>query len=273
MTVLDTNQCSINIPYQILEPEPTVVDKIITTPETCIGSCDGTLTVFDPEGVSLTFQGTASATNTFITLCAGIYLVTTIDANGCQANGTGVVFSPDPIVADFSFAPDTVFIDDPQVSFNNLSSSNAISFSWNFAGLGDSDAFEPTFVFPSDLGGAYEVCLVASDENGCTNEFCASVNVLDLLLTFVPNAFSPNGDGVNDEFLPVFNLPWIVDYEFLIFNRWGERIFNADKPGVGWDGQHGGVGSKDDVYVWKLICKDQYSGDLIDRTGHVTLLK
>jgi len=94
-----------------------------------------------------------------------------------------------------------------------------------------------------------------------------------VLAVHVPNAFTPNGDGINDEFLPIFNVPQVKDYEFLVFNRWGEQIFGTDLPGKPWDGSYGGVVSQVDVYVWKLICKDAITGELIERIGHVTIVE
>ena len=66
------------------------------------------------------------------------------------------------------------------------------------------------------LGGTYTVCLTVSDLNGCTDIVCNPVVVLDLLDVHVPNAFTPDGDGTNDLFVPVFNtLVAVEDYEFL----------------------------------------------------------
>ena len=126
---------------------------------------------------------------------------------------------------------------------------------------------------PGGLGGVYEVCLTAADANGCAQTICTPLAVHDLLMVFVPNAFSPNGDGFNDEFLPIFNLPQVKDYQFMVFNRWGEQIFGTDQPGKPWDGGYGGVVSQVDVYVWKLSCKDALSGEPIERVGHVTIVK
>ena len=206
-------------------------------------------------------------------LCAGAYSVIMVDTNGCIANSSGVILSPPPVIPAFAFAPDTVFVDDPTVDLVNLSSPNAITFNWSFQDLGTSTERSPTFTFPNGLGGVYTVCLTAFDANGCSNEICLPIQVFDLLQVSVPNAFSPNGDGINDDFLPIFNLPWVVDYKFMVFNRWGEQIFGTDLPGKPWNGDYSDVTSQTEVYVWKLICRDQLSGDLIERIGHVTLLK
>ncbi|MBL7940038.1 MAG: gliding motility-associated C-terminal domain-containing protein, partial [Flavobacteriales bacterium] len=273
VAVVDTNGCSAPSPFTIGEPTPLVIDAITTTSETCPGSCDGTLTVSDAEGVSFSIGAEQQANNVFASLCGGSYSVTMMDANGCTAHSIGLVDSPPPVIANFVFAPDTVFVDDPTVYFGNASSPNAFSFAWDLGGLASSTESSPTFRFPDDEGSIYTVCLTAYDLNGCSNEICLPIQVFDLLLVSVPNAFSPNGDGINDDFLPVFNLPWVVDYKFMVFNRWGEQIFGTDLPGKPWKGDYTGVVSQEDVYVWKLSCKDGLSGDPIERVGHVTLLK
>ncbi|MBK9512033.1 MAG: gliding motility-associated C-terminal domain-containing protein, partial [Flavobacteriales bacterium] len=79
--------------------------------------------------------------------------------------------------------------------------------------------------------------------------------------------------GFNDGFAPVFNQPWVDDYEFLIFDRWGERIFRSQVVDEKWDGRLANEVVETEVYVWKLTCTDRLTGELIERIGHVTLLK
>ncbi len=93
---------------------------------------------------------------------------------------------------------------------------------------------------------------------------------------FVPNAFTPDLDGLNELFYPVFDCD-VRDYEFSIFNRWGERIFFSQTPGEGWNGSgrartHWAQG---EVYIWQLRFRADLPGDLIqvDQSGHVVLLR
>ncbi|MBL7952808.1 MAG: gliding motility-associated C-terminal domain-containing protein [Flavobacteriales bacterium] len=271
--VADTNGCNMNVPFIIEEPVPLLIDDLIATPETCPGSCDGTITVVNPEGVWFIIQGSSQTSPIFSGLCAGEHHFIMGDADGCTASGTAIVLSPPPVVAGFTFSPDTILISDPAVHFVNTSSVNAVSFAWNFGNAGTSTEENPAFVFPDGQADIYEVCLTARDANGCPHQVCLPLPIYDVLLVHVPNAFSPNGDGHNDEFLPVFNLPQVKDYQFMVFNRWGERIFGTDLPGKPWDGGYSGVRSQVDVYVWKLTCKDALSGEPIERVGHVTIVQ
>ncbi|MCB0765373.1 MAG: gliding motility-associated C-terminal domain-containing protein, partial [Flavobacteriales bacterium] len=273
--VLDTNACATTVGFAIDQPVLLVIDRIETTPETCPGSCDGTIVMVDPEGVEYSISGGAPylPTGTFDGLCPGQYAIAMLDANGCLATGSASIGTPEPVEAGFVFSPDTVFVDDPTVQFTNTSSLNATHFIWDLGGLGTSDAVSPAFTFPGVEGDVYTVCLTAMDVNDCPDTYCAPITVLDILTVHVPNAFTPNDDGFNDGFGPVFNVPWVTDYQFMIFDRWGERIFASEVPEERWDGRYGGEVAKTEVYVWKLQCRDRLSGEFIERMGHVTLLK
>ncbi|HNU55652.1 MAG TPA: gliding motility-associated C-terminal domain-containing protein, partial [Flavobacteriales bacterium] len=273
VAIADTNACAVSIPVTIGQPEPLTIDGVFTTPETCPGSCDGVLVVNDASGVIFSIAGNTQSSPVFNGLCPGAYIVTMTDANGCTAQSAGLITSPPAVVPSFTYSPDTIFTNDTEVHFLNLSSSNAVTFSWTFGEDGSSEVEHPVHTFPGGLGGLYEVCLTATDANGCSNTVCTPLPIFDLLAVHVPNAFTPNGDGVNDDFLPIFNLPQVKEYQFFVFNRWGELIFNTDQPGKPWDGSYGGVVSQVDVYVWKLSCKDALSGDPIERIGHVSIVR
>ena len=118
------------------------------------------------------------------------------------------------------------------------------------------------------------VCLTATDDNGCPDTYCEPILVFDLLDVFVPNAFTPNDDDINDGFRPIFNRDHgIENYRFMVFNRWGEELFSTEVIDATWNGNYSGLRSKTEVYVWKVRYRDAYTGELYDRIGHVTLLK
>jgi gliding motility-associated-like protein len=66
-----------------------------------------------------------------------------------------------------------------------------------------------------------------------------------------PNAFTPNGDGVNDVFRPLFRCPVLTSY-FRVYNRWGQVVFESREPDAAWDGKTDGVEAASDVYAWQL---------------------
>ncbi len=112
----------------------------------------------------------------------------------------------------------------------------------------------------------YTVNLI--DQYGCEVSDDVTVSVDGVI--YVPNSFTPNGDGNNDVFY--VKGEDILEYELLIFNRWGDLIFESNDMNQGWDGKYKGVRSKTDTYVWKLKYSDVNTRNKLVH-GHVNLLK
>ncbi|MCU0659997.1 MAG: gliding motility-associated C-terminal domain-containing protein [Candidatus Pacebacteria bacterium] len=97
----------------------------------------------------------------------------------------------------------------------------------------------------------------------------ANSGVCDAVM-YIPNAFTPEGDGVNDVFIAKANGS-ISDLTMLIFDRWGNLVFQSNSLDTGWDGTHGGRICQQDVYVYHLSYRE--CGLQLDRRGHVTLIR
>jgi gliding motility-associated-like protein len=102
--------------------------------------------------------------------------------------------------------------------------------------------------------GTYPVSLVVTNNFGCIDTVVKSIVVADDYGLFIPNAFTPNNDGVNDTFVPKGH--GIKSYTLVIFNRWGEQLYKTNHFETGWDGYYKGELSKSDVYTWKINCVD-----------------
>ncbi len=275
VNITDASGCTGTIGFTISEPPQLVIDAIGTGDENCPDACDGNLNVVDNQGVLFSLDGgtTWQSSGLFSDLCPGGYTVLMLDANGCEASAPAAIQPGDPVIAEFYATPDTTSVSNTLISFTNLSG-NANTFSWNFGGLATSVEGAPSYAFPHVLGGVYDVCLLATNNNGCQDSICHPVVILDELIVHVPNAFTPNGDDINEGFVPIFNIPAFVgDYEFMIFDRWGELIFESNTVGQHWNGTMGGEVVKEEVYVWKLKFRDIITHERHDRIGHVTLLK
>ncbi|MCX6290547.1 MAG: gliding motility-associated C-terminal domain-containing protein [Bacteroidetes bacterium] len=92
--------------------------------------------------------------------------------------------------------------------------------------------------------------------------------VIPPLSVFIPNAFTPNGDGINDTF--GVKGEGIQNYTLRIFNRWGEVVFESLNPKQQWDGTVKGNPAQSDTYVYKLFA---YGSESVARTGSVTLVR
>lgn len=122
--------------------------------------------------------------------------------------------------------------------------------------------------------GNYDVLLEAINKFGCIDTFYVPhfATIKDKGLLFIPTAFSPNNDGVNDEFVPVYKGLMEENYSFSIFNRWGEEVFATNSANVGWDGTFSNVKSTQGVYTWKLNGQF-YGGKMVNKKGIVHLLR
>jgi gliding motility-associated-like protein len=89
---------------------------------------------------------------------------------------------------------------------------------------------------------------------------------------YVPNAFTPNNDGLNDIFLPRYQCDFAT-YELRIFNRWGQQVFKSESPSIGWDGTMGGLKQPVGVYVWQMSYKDAVSGKTTHQKGTLVLVR
>ena len=195
--------------------------------------------------------------------------------DGCTSDTTitSMIEIYDHPTAGFIYGPDPTDLYNTEISFLDQSSSDVVQWLYDFAASGTSDSQDPSFVFPNDLPGEYVVTQTVTNANGCQDVFQATVIINGLFNLYVPNAFSPDGDGINEVFHPSGEGIDPTDYEFSIFDRWGERLFHTEDPTTGWDGTFSGEVVKTDIYVWKLIIRNIYNGEKKDMNGSVTLLR
>jgi gliding motility-associated-like protein len=148
-----------------------------------------------------------------------------------------------------------------------------VSWQWEFGdNLGNSTLQNPTYTY-SDTG-HFTATLQITNQFGCSDTATLVITISDIPSEFVPNAFSPDGDGDNEIFKPILATPEMVTtYQFQIFNRWGELIFESSNYELGWDGTHKNQECKQDVYVWKLKIKYNGKPEPSEHNGHVTLLR
>ncbi|MBL7955921.1 MAG: PKD domain-containing protein [Flavobacteriales bacterium] len=196
---------------------------------------------------------------------------------GCEGDTTLyhlVHVDPSP-TANFTFGPQPTNFYQPEVTFVDASSNDVILWSWHFPeGSPDTaSSGQVTVSYPNDDGGSYPAQLVVSNRFGCTDTLLAVVAIDGVHSVYAPNAFTPDGDGVNAVFLPMIRDDVPSDHDMRIFDRWGREVFRTTDPGQGWDGSVDGAGPKTDVYVWKLRSRNRVDGIMREYIGHVTVLR
>ncbi|MBK9254176.1 MAG: gliding motility-associated C-terminal domain-containing protein [Saprospiraceae bacterium] len=181
-----------------------------------------------------------------------------------------ITIVPSPI-AGFSYSPEDVSIFNNTLTFND-ESQDAVSWLWNFGNLGAAFIQNPQFTFRDT--GVYEVQQVVLHRSGCTDTAYATIDVRPVVNVFLPNAFTPNNDGLNDEFRPVGVFDGIRSYKLAVWNRWGERIFETEDFREGWNGQlrNSGSNSPPGVYAWILEYINP-RGEIKNEKGSVTLIR
>jgi gliding motility-associated-like protein len=142
------------------------------------------------------------------------------------------------------------------------------SYSWNPpVGLNFSNTQNPVFNYDKKI----EYTIKITSPAGCITVDTLLVNLISTPYVFVPNAWTPNGDGHNDYLYPLTINISQLKY-FRIFNRWGQKVFETNILGQGWDGLFHGKPQSTDVYTWALeaISSDGYNYKL---SGRAVLLR
>ncbi|MBL7939021.1 MAG: gliding motility-associated C-terminal domain-containing protein [Flavobacteriales bacterium] len=276
LLVRDDNGCEGSTTVTITEPVLLEIDSLASQPVTCSGDCDGQAEIYDQEAVEYSFDNGASwsATGILPDACEGTYPTRIRNAIGCFGTGPVTVTGPPPVRADFVWGPNPANVDNPTITFVNTSS-DAMRYFWNIADLASSTETNTSFTFSNKEPGTYEVCMVAYNENDCADSICYNVIIDDVLFTYIPNSFTPDGDDVNDVWGMSTNINVITDYEMMVFDRWGQLVYSTDDPYKAWQGsyQNGGEVLKSDVYAFRILYGIQNTEARKEIVGHVTLIK
>lgn len=204
----------------------------------------------------------------------GTYTITltAVDSATCNITNTKqatvtVFGSP---TANFTVSPQPPAVNTP-ITFTNLSSSDAQVFKWIF---GDGDSLttisrEPVLHEYNDSKN-FTACLIAYSDKGCPDSVCQDVRALIESALDVPNAFTPmSGDRNSVIYVRGFG---IAKLRFVIWNRWGQKVFETESKNQGWDGTFKGVLQPMDVYAYTLEVEFT-DGKKVNKKGDITLIR
>ncbi len=179
-------------------------------------------------------------------------------------------------VADFYTPASNVSTLNSLIEFTNLSSF-ADSYLWMFSDDSPNvTSVNPIHQFPSNKENIYTVQLNAYNAHGCNDSIIKMIRIYEEDIYYVPNTFTPDGDEFNETFQPVFTSGFDpFDFTLLIFNRWGELIFESHDASKGWSGTYGVDGKKceDGTYTWKIEFKTTADDERKIVVGHVNLIR
>ncbi|MBS1574873.1 MAG: PKD domain-containing protein [Bacteroidetes bacterium] len=280
LTLIDSNYC--NAP-ELIDTVLSVADVVIARFETPPTGCAPYTVTFDNTSqAGQTFiwdfgDGTANSTEfqpTHTYQLPGQYTIRLTANNDFTCNKTDdttvtiqVYGKP---VANYSYTPVPPIENTPNV-FTNQSSDDAINFIWYF-GDGDSVVTSSRALITHQYRatGTFNACLVAINAAGCTDTICKPVEVIINPLVDVPNAFTPNSGDINSKVMVKgFG---IAKMRFIIWNRWGQKVFETNDQNIGWDGRFKGAMQPMDVYAYTLDVQF-FDGTKATRKGDITLIK
>jgi gliding motility-associated-like protein len=185
-----------------------------------------------------------------------------------------VEVKPNP-TADFFFSTNPATIFETSVQMQDKSSFDVVTWNWFSPGSNPMTSFStsPAFVFPEGVVQDYPITLAVETERGCVDTITKTFHVIQDILFFAPNTFTPDGDEFNQMWKPEITGIDIYDFELFIFNRWGELIWENHDPSVGWDGTYNGKIVQDGAYTWRARVSNPYDDSREEFNGTINLIR
>jgi len=231
------------------------------------------------DGGSVLVTGHDSVSHNFANV--GMYdvsmTITTIEGCIFDTTFTQYIEVFDYPNAMFSYSPIPATIYQTEISFNDFSSADVTSWLWDFGSLGsisNSTDQNPTVTYPEGEPGDYPVMLYVTNADGCIDSAAGVINIVNEVVIFAPNIFTPDGDEFNEYWRVYITGIDIYDFHLTMYNRWGEIVWESYNAEGVWNGRYGSQAIvQDGTYVWIIEAKDTYSDKKYEFRGHVTVLK
>jgi gliding motility-associated-like protein len=268
LTITDANGCTatqtvaVNV-YPALSGAASAPDSVCmggnSTVNASASGGNGTYTYIWSNGLPPT-AGPHSVSPTSTTT----YSVTITDGCGQTWNGS-VTITVNPSPAANFVCPQ--YISAGQLVNFTDGSTGAVTWLWNFGDGNTSTQQNPSHSYAS--AGNYTITLIVTNSFGCMDSARCDVTFSDSL--FVPNVFSPNGDGLND-FFEVYS-EGLANYHISIYDRWGLLVFESDNPAVHWNGKTKSGNTAPDGTYYFVLDAANFGGKQYNRTGFLTLIR
>lgn len=268
LQVIDASGCNSELTVMIEQGPVPTAPGIEVVPELCETDApiqliaDITGGVWSGTGITDPLEGTFSPAISG----PGTFLVSYLPPGPCRIEASvSVSVLPAPIASfsatDGGSAP---------WNFTNTSS-NGMTFIWTLGGVAIGND-QDLLLDASDLNAStFEVCLIAFNALDCSDTACTSFIRTTRPTIHVPNAFTPNGDGINDLFGAELSGVLPDRFTLLIFDRWGGLVFETRDPSARWNGLIDGQPAADGVYPWRILMEHDGSNERI--VGHVVVLR
>lgn len=270
--VTDSLGCVTSSSLVITQPD-SLIYSLVSTDAYCGGKCIGTATVNITGGTTpySILWANSQTTSTISSLCPGFYTISVTDANNCPTPTDSVEVLYSDSIPPLAVSPDSVIIyKGESVNITSTVASN-YTYTWNPATwLNDATVSNPV----STPDETIDYILTIADQNNCRNSDSVHIQVIQYICNepeiYIPNAFTPNDDNTND-ILEVRG-GQIKELLLRVYDRWGEKVFEATQPRQGWDGTYKGKKVMPGVFVYYLnaVC---YDNEKFFKKGNITVLK
>lgn len=286
LTATDANACSITVSADLANPDSLIVTAT-SNPSKCYNTASGWVTASATGGVPpyvFMVNGIIQASDTFRGLLPGQYTLGVRDVNGCEGTTLFTIVAPVPVTVELEI-PQYVILEGMSTQVYAHASAGVTHFYW-------SPLVDSTFGDIFDFSGCVDpsncsnplvaprfttiFTVVAMNDDSCQATDTATVIVLHQPSQFIPSAFTPNGDGMNDRF--EFDILGATHVDITIFTRWGDVVYHNDSQNngldcvCGWDGLKGGKVLPFDTYVYKMKVT-LFDNATKDITGTVAIMK
>lgn len=288
ISIVDNNGCNIDSIIYVEFPTPidisiSPLDSILCVPGT-FNFVNNSTPVANIVSSTIDYGDTytdnilsnSNFTHTYNSVGQWNVTVTTLSDYGCiytQTFNNIVETSPLPI-SQFMISPNPTTMFETTVNMQDYST-NAVIWNWSAPGSfeGTSNLQEPVFTYPEGVVTDYLISLTVENSLGCVDSSSVILQVLTDVLLYIPNAFTPGDDEFNSSWR--FYLSGIDEYDFtmMVFNRWGQVIWECHDIYGYWDGSYNGYYVPDGVYVWKATYKAKDSTEREEIFGYLTILR
>ncbi len=280
----DINGCQTMSPVMVVEGNPLPIIDVLDPQKVCLG----TEVIIESGSVGSQDCEWFFSNGTYLNGCGPTPLYFEVGCYDVNLIVTGALGCVDSLLmtdyicvdelpeADFFPDSDEGDLIDPSIEFTNTSI-GATDYIWDFGDGNTSSVINPIHEFPSESHGTYVVTLIAYTEDGCPDTITKPIFIHTNIIIYVPNTFTPDDDEFNQVFLPVvYSGVDPQEYSLLIFNRWGEVVFESHDINVGWRGYYGqknGKKCQDGTYTWKIVVGSEEDTETQILVGHVNLIR
>lgn len=271
LLVTDIDGCT-NTESFTVGKEDSVLISIQTIDEYC-NQRNGEITVSLINGVApynWDWAHSATLNNSSASgLSAGPYSFTVTDAAGCVSNGSAIITNIRDLFSGGIYTR-------PSEPFVNIDFALGVTLppTWDISQIVLSDGTirtnETEIILNYPEYGYYNSTFYLISENGCLDTLKYTIFIKDFMTIYIPNAFTPNRDVRNNVWYVYGTL--VKEIQILVFNRWGEKIFESNDIEQGWDGTFKGKICQEDLYIYKVVAKDYFNEER-KLVGHINLFR